>query len=231
MAICTKCNTWNPDSSTKCMNCGSELPGAKDGQTPAVPATALGPEQTTEDLGRRIEAGLRKLGESVEREITQEKHRLIRSWDRAFGLLAPVVSGAIGCVVLLVALVVMDSLAASGDNRRFWEQLGDFVAEYILLFIALFFLSSFQNYFNRNHRDKFRWISPVLTATAFAAWFWVFSQILFIAGRELQDEVVHDLARFFELMVPVVFVLALGIGYTVQLMLHALRKSLHSGRK
>jgi hypothetical protein len=213
------------------MNCGSELPGAKGGQAPAVPATAHGPERAVEDLGRRIETGLRKLGESVEREITQEKHRLIKSWDRKFGLLAPVVSGAMGCVALLVALVVMDSLATSGDNGRLWDRLGEFVVEYILLFIALIFLSSFQNYFNRNHRDKFRWISPILTAAAFAAWFWVFSQILLITGRELQDEAVRDLARFFELLVPVVFVLALGIGYAVQLMLRALRRSLPSGRK
>lgn len=225
MVVCPKCNTWNPDSSVSCMSCGSGLAAGKgtEGARPETSSQSF--EQTMDDLGKRIESGMKKLGETVEREARQEKNRLVRAWDETFGLLAPVMSGAIGCVVLLLAFLVIESFAESGEHRRFWEQLGEFLWDYVLLFIALIFMSSFQNYFNRRYRRTFRWMSPVLTAIGFAAWFWIFAQILFMAGREFQDELVRDLAQFFESMVPVVFVLALLLGYIILLVSPSVRNA------
>ncbi|MCU0851980.1 MAG: hypothetical protein MUC90_01800, partial [Thermoplasmata archaeon] len=102
---------------------------------------------------------------------------------------------------------------ASADEPDFWDDLGDFLVEYAWLFVVWGFVSAFQNYFNRNHRKTFRWISPVISAVGFTIFFWALSNVMMFAGIDFEEEDLLSQSEWLEGILPLIFVLVALIGY------------------
>jgi len=166
-----------------------------------------------EDLGRKIAV----TGQKISVKTGKRGSEFDRIWYGTLGLLAPIIGGLIATVVFLVFVLVVGAVAVGSEHRSFWDELRDFLETNFLLFVGLFFLSSFTAYFNKVHRRIFRWITPILSAVGLVGWFWILAQVLFIAARTLARSGLGDLGDFVMLFLPVIFVIALLAGYLVVL--------------
>jgi len=128
----------------------------------------------------------------------------------------------------LIFILVVGAVAIGSDHRSFWEQLRDFCESYFLLFVGLFFLSSFTNYFNHVHWKLARWFTPATTALGFVGWFWILAQVLFIGARTLVRPGLRDLGDFTVFCLPIIFLIVLGVGYLVVLFRYMVEKSLEA---
>ncbi len=234
MVICPKCGAENPDGTERCGKCGAELAVVKEHDPTAQSPTDAGasgsgtppPEGKTferqmEELGKKMAQAGQSFGEEAGRRGSQFERR----WYSTLGILAPIVGGLIATIVFLIFVVIVGAVAIGSEHRSFWEELRNFLETYFLLFVGLFFLSSFANYFNHVHWKMGRWFTPVMTAIGFVGWFWILAQVLFIAGRTLDRPGLHDLGDFVMLMLPVIFAVVLGIGYLVVLFRYMVEKS------
>lgn len=138
-----------------------------------------------------------------------------RRWYATLGILAPILGGFIATIVFLIFYLVVGAVANTAEHRSFWEQLRDFLETYFLLFVGLFFLSSFANYFNKVHRRTLRWVTPAMTAVGFLGWFWILSQVLFIGARTLDLPGLESLGDLITILLPVIFAIVLLVGYLV----------------
>ena len=227
MVTCPKCGSENPEGAELCNKCGAQLatPTAQEAAAPA-PAAATQPEGKTferqmEDLGKKIAGAGHKVGEGAGRRGTEFEKR----WYSTLGLLAPMVGGLIATVVFLIFILVVGAVAIGSEHRSFWDQLRDFLESYFLLFVGLFFLSSFANYLNHVHWKLTRWFTPIMAAFGFVGWFWILAQVLYIGARTLARPGLGDLGDFVILSLPVIFVVVLGIGYLVVLFRYMVEKS------
>jgi hypothetical protein len=229
LATCPKCGTENPEGAEPCNKCGAQLAAPK-AQEVAAPAVATPePEGKTferqmDDLGKKMAAVGQKVGEGAEKRGTEFERR----WYSTLGLLAPIIGGLIATIVFLIFILVVGAIAIGSEHRSFWEQLRDFLESYFLLFVGLFFLSSFTNYLNHVHRKPARWFTPIMTAVGLAGWFWILAQVLYIGARTLTRPGLRDLGDFVSLFLPVIFVIVLGIGYLVVLFRYMVEKSVES---
>jgi len=230
--VCQKCGFDNAEGEPYCMHCGAELPVAKVESAPPAAEVAPPPaqpeakpfEKQMEDLGKKIAGAGQKIGEDVQKAGGDFE----RMWYSTLGLLAPIIGGLIVTVVFLVFILVVGAVAVGSEHRAFWDQLKDFLETNFLLFLGLFFLSSFTNYFNKVHKRMFRWITPVMMAVGLVGWFWILAEVLFIGARTLERPGLRDLGDFVMLALPVLFLLALCIGYLVVLLQVTSQKVLES---
>ncbi len=235
MVTCPKCGAENPDGAERCGRCGAELaasPTAQTNSTPtqeqaAAPTSAPPPPETKpferqmEDLGKKLAAAGQKIGDEAGRRGSEFDRR----WYSTLGVLAPIIGGFIATIVFLIFVLIVGAVAVGSEHRSFWEELRNFLETYFLLFVGLFFLSSFANYFNHVHWRIARWFTPIMTALGFVGWFWILAQVLFIGGRTLTRPGLTDLGNFVLDGLPVIFIVVLGIGYLVVLFRYMVEKS------
>ena len=214
MTVCSKCGRDNPADATYCNSCSGPLSSGQTEQAqPPVQSGDFGRE--AEKIGKSVGEGFEKAGRAFGEHAEKRGKDFARWWDASLGILSPVVVGAISVVVMLVLIVAADAIAGISDHRQFWEELADFGLRYFLLFVGLAFLGSFNDYFHRRYKRRYGWIYPPVTGASFAAWTWVFAQVLDIAATTRDHPSLVDMSDFLETMVPVVFALALVIGYVV----------------
>ena len=174
-----------------------------------------------EDLGKKIAGAGQKIGEDAGKRGSEFERR----WYSSLGLLAPIVGGLIATIVFLIFILVVGAVAIGSEHRDFWEQLRDFLESYFLLFVGLFFLSSFTNYLNHVHRKSARWFTPIMAALGFVGWFWILAQVLYIGARTFTRPGLVDLGDYIILGLPVIFLIVLGVGYLVVLFQYMVEKS------
>jgi len=220
VTVCPGCGRENVADARFCNSCGAllvvEETSAQAEPVPSPPPQ--GPDQQMGEFGRKLGEDLGQMGKAIGAEVERAGREFGNWWDRTFGMLAPVISGLIGVVVFLILILVADAIATVSDHRRFWGDLADFGWTHLWLLIGLIFAGSFSDYFLRRYRRTYRWIRPVVTGLVTVGWFWIFAQVLRIAGSDLRHPQLGDLASFVELMLPVIFALALAIGYLIALL-------------
>ncbi len=228
MVVCPKCGVYNAEGSAFCRKCGESLTAAKPPEqaAPAVAPVAAAPteepktfERQMEDLGKRIA----EAGKKVEQEVRGSEFNW--RWYSTLGVLAPIIGGLIATIVFLVFILIVGAVAVGSEHRSFWDELRNFLESYFLLFVGLFFLSSFNNYFNHVQRRWYRWIAPIPIAIGFVGWFWILAQVLFIGARTLTRPGLRDLGDLVISSLPIIFVIVLAIGYLVVLFQYTVEKS------
>lgn len=214
MTLCPECGCDNTVDSKFCSACGSVIEIAQ-AQVPPVPPPPPVKDfgQEMDEFGKRLGKELGEMGKRIGKEAESAGKSYMNWWDGTLGMFAPVISGTIGVVVFIILLIITKMIATISDHRAFWEGLADFGWDYLLLFVGLIFLGSFQAYLHRRYRKQFRWVSPPVSAVAFVAWFWVFAKVLDIADRHLGHPRLGDLSSLVILMLPVIFVLVIIGGY------------------
>lgn len=165
------------------------------------------------EAGRKMGNAFGQLGKTWGKEVHGGGDRFENWWDQTLGFAAPLVSGFIGVVILLFAIVAMGIIAALSEHEDFWNDLVSFVERNLWLFIGLIFLNSFSNYFRRRYRKSWRWVLPLPIAVGFLGGLWIFAQVLEIAQVDLGNPRWGDLSSDIELLLPVIFVLVLVLGY------------------
>jgi len=209
MAVCGYCGRENGVDAKFCENCGAQL------MFP-IPPCPVTPSPFGEEMGatgRKMGGAFGQMGRTWGKDAGRTGHNLGDWWDRTLGFAAPLVSGFIGVVVLLFALVTMGIIASLSEHDIFWNDLVSFVERNLWLFVGLIFLNSFSNYFHRRYRKTWRWVIPVPIAVGSLGSFWIFAQALEIAAADMGHQRLGDLANIIELMLPVIFVLVIVIGY------------------
>ncbi len=200
------------------------VPNAQEGAPAQTETPVAGTETKTfdrqmDELGRKMAAAGKRIGEEFKGSEFDKK------WYSTLGLLAPIIGGLIATIIFLIFVLVVGAVAVGSEHRSFWDELRNFLESYFLLFVGLFFLSSFANYFNHVHRRIFQWVTPIMTAVGFVGWFWILAQVLFIGARTLTRPGLHDLGDFVMDMLPVIFAIVLGLGYLVVLFRYMVEKS------
>lgn len=209
MSRCGYCGRENGADARFCENCGAQLTFPITPST--IPPRTFGEEMG--ETGRKVGEAFGQMDKTWGEETGRTGHRLEDWWDQTLGFAAPLVSGFIGVVVLLFAIVMMGIIATFSEHEVFWNDLVSFVERNLWLFVGLIFLNSFSNYFHRRYRKTWRWVIPVPIAVGSLGWFWIFAQALEIAGADTVHPRLGDLANIIEFMLPVIFVLVLVIGY------------------
>lgn len=209
MTSCGYCSHENDADARFCENCGAPL-------QPTVSQSGAPTKSVGEgfgDAGRKMGEAFGQMGKTWGKEMGRTGQRFGSWWDQTLGLAAPLVSGFIGVVVLVLAIVTMGYIARISEHEVFWNDLVSFVEHNLWLFLGLIFLNSFSNYFHRRYRKTWRWAVPVVIAVGSLGWFWIFAQAMEIAATDLVHPSLGDLANVIELMLPVIFVFVILIGY------------------
>ncbi len=208
MRRCGFCGHDNADDASFCESCGTQLipPGPK----PAPPR----------DFGSAAGAAGKKAGEAVSQmgrtwglEVERAGFGVQRWWDTSLGPFAPVVSGIIGVLVLLLLIVVFGAAISGSEHEDFWKDVLSFAEHNLWILIGLIFLGSFSDYFHRQFGKSWRWALPAVIALGMTGGFWVLAEIVRIYDADFGHPALGDLARLLELLLPVLFVLVLILGY------------------
>jgi phage shock protein C len=195
MKKCPSCNKTNPDDAVFCQQCGFKLNG--EGKTKFEQnMDHFGKE--VEQIGKRIEATFEKTGKQVD------------TWyDKTFGVFGPVLSALIAFIVLFI---VINIFSFFGRTRPWMLEISTFLESLLIIFLVIFFLSSFSNYFSKKVQP-FRFVSPIIGAIVFMVWFWVGINILAIIAFQFDLELIQTFTDFFEVLLFPLALLILLIGY------------------
>jgi len=195
MKKCPSCNKTNPDDAVFCQQCGFKLNG--EGKTKFEQnMDHFGKE--VEQIGKRIEATFEKTGKQVD------------TWyDKTFGVFGPVLSALIAFIVLFI---VINIFSFFGRTRPWMLEISTFLESLLIIFLVIFFLSSFSNYFSKKVQP-FRFVSPIIGAIVFMVWFWVGINILAIIAFQFDLELIQTFTDFFEVLIFPLALLILLIGY------------------
>ena len=181
-------------------------------QAPASPPEQGKTGNQVSDIGDRIGKDMEEFGKRIGETIGKDA---LGWWDRTFGILGPFVAGILAAFGLLVLILVVGAIEASADEPGFWDDVGGFLVDYVWLFVAWGFVSAFQNYFNRNHRKTFRWISPVISAAGFTIFFWALANVMLFAGINFEESDLVSQSNFLEGILPIIFVVIAIVGYII----------------
>lgn len=209
MAVCGYCGRENGVDARFCEDCGAQL-------TFPIPPSPVPPRPYGEEkgaTGRKMGDAFGQMGRTWGAETGWAGHKFGDWWDRTLGFAAPLVSGFVGVVVLLLAIVTMGIIASLSEHEIFWNDLVSFVERNLWLLVGLIFLNSFSNYFHRRYRKTWRWVVPIPIAVGSLGSFWILAQALEIAAADMGHPRLDDLANIIELMLPVIFVLVIVVGY------------------
>lgn len=223
MVLCSRCGVENPDDSFFCRKCGAPImvaqarappmPGPPSPPTPGSPSSPADFGQQMGQMGKRMGEAFGQMGQAFGREMEHEGKRFGDWWTGRLGILSPLVLGIIGVIVIVVLMLIAGGISTISDHRAFWQDLENFGFANILLLIGLVFLNSFSTDFHRRYRKQYRWIEPVVMGFGFVGWFWIFGEVLRIAGSDLVHPSLRELGAFIDVMLPVVFILVVILGY------------------
>ena len=196
MKECPSCHQTNPDTATFCQHCGAKLSRSSSTSQFEQNMDHFGEE--VEHIGKKIEASFEDAGKRVE------------TWyDKTFGVLGPVLSALIAFVIFFI---VINILSFFGQNRPWMQEISTFLESLLLVFLVIFFLSSYSHYFSKKVKP-FRFVSPLIGAIVFMVWFWVAVNILAIIATQFNLGLVQTFTGFFEALIFPLAVLILLIGY------------------
>jgi len=196
MKICPTCEKQNPNQAIFCQFCGTKLPVKSTSSQFEENLNHFGEE--VEQIGKKIEASFEKTGEHIE------------TWyDTTFGVFGPFLSALIAFLIFFIFLNIISFL---GNTRPWLQQISNFLEPLILLFLAVFLLSSYAHYLSRKMRI-FRYISPFIGAVIFIIWFWVAITILSIIGTAFNITLLNTLSTLFETLLIPLAILILLLGY------------------
>ncbi|MBS3778460.1 MAG: PspC domain-containing protein [Candidatus Thermoplasmatota archaeon] len=193
---CSSCNKPNSDDATFCQHCGTKL---------NTVSSKSKFEQNMDHFGEEME----QIGKKIEKTI-ESKSKHIESWyDTTFGFFGPILSALIAFSILFI---IINIFSFFGQSRPWMLEISIFLESFLLLFLAIFFLSSFSNYFSKKFKP-FRFASPLIGAIVFMIWFWAAIQILVIIANQFELSSVQTFTSFFEALIFPLTVLILLLGY------------------
>jgi phage shock protein C len=196
MKSCSSCNTINPEGANFCQECGAKLD--LDNSRSTFNENMDHFEEEIEDFGKKIESSFENVGKRIE------------TWyDKTFGIFGPVLSAIIALVILFI---VINALSFFGSSRPWMQEISGFLESLVLLFLVIFLLSSYSEYFTRK-LTPFRFISPIIGAIIFIVWFWVAINILTIIATAFELSMVQSISDLFEALIFPLAILILLIGY------------------
>lgn len=196
MKMCPSCDKSNPDDARFCQYCGAKLDSSSTKSTFEQNMNHFGEE--VEQIGKKIEASFEKTGKHVETR-----------YDETFGFFGPVLSSLIAFVILFIIINILSFL---GQNRPWINDISIFLESLLLVFLAVFLLSSFSHYLSKKVKP-FRFVSPIIGAIVFMVWFWVGIRILSIIAIQFDLAFVQTFTDFFEALIFPLAILILLLGY------------------
>ena len=196
MKKCPSCHQTNPDTATFCQHCGAKLSRSSSKSQFEQNMDHFGEE--VEHIGKKIESSFEDAGKRVE------------TWyDKTFGVLGPVLSALVAFVIFFI---IINMLSFFGQTRPWMQEISTFLESLLLVFLIIFFLSSYSHYFSKKIKP-FRFVSPLIGAIVFVVWFWVAVKILAIIATQFDLALVHTFTDFFEALIFPLAVLILLLGY------------------
>ena len=196
MKHCSSCGEHNPDEAKFCLHCGAAL-----NKTNAKSNF----ERNMDHFGEEVE----KIGKRIEESFEQTGKNIETWYDRTFGFFGPLLSAMIAFVIFFIIISIFSFL---GDQYEWMERVSLFLQPFLLLFLLVFLLSSYSQYFNKKIKP-FRYVSPVIGAIIFLVWFWAAIRILLIIAEEFNLGVIQTFANLFEMLIIPLAVLILLLGY------------------
>ncbi len=195
MKNCPSCQKPNPDDAVFCQQCGFKFYGESKTKF----------EQNMENFGKEVE----QIGKRIEASF-EKKGKQVDTWyDTTFGVFGPVLSALIAFIVLFI---VINIFSFFGRTRPWMLEISTFLESLIIIFLVLFFLSSYSNYFSKKFQP-FRFFSPIIGAIVFMVWFWVGINILAIVAYQFDLQLIQTFTDFFEVLIFPLALLILLIGY------------------
>jgi phage shock protein C len=196
MKTCPLCGTSNQKDASFCQHCGKKFAQSYSKSDFERNMNDFGEE--VEHIGKKIEASFERTGKQVE------------TWyDQTFGILGPVISALIGFVILFI---IINIFSFFGDTYQWMQKISTFLESLLLVFLLLFFLSSYSHYFSKKIKP-FRFVSPLIGAIVFMVWFWVAINILAIIATQFDLALVHTFTDLFEALIFPLAILILLLGY------------------
>lgn len=196
MIVCPKCGKSNSDQASFCQHCGEKL-------TQKTSKSQF--EQNMDHFGEEVD----HLGKKIEASFEDAGKRIETWYDKTFGVFGPVLSALIAFIIIFI---VIKALTFFGSNRPWMLDISGFLEPLLLLFLIIFLLSSYSEYFTRKLKP-FRFVSPIIGAIIFIVWFWVAINILSIIASAFNFSIVQTLTDLFEALIVPLAILILLLGY------------------
>jgi phage shock protein C len=195
MKNCPSCHKPNPDEAVFCQQCGFKIN--------SEPKTKL--EQNMDHFGKEVE----QIGKRIEATFEKTGKQVDTWYDKTFGVFGPILSALIAFIILFI---IINIFSFFGRTRPWMLEISTFLESLIIIFLVLFFLSSFSNYFSKKYQP-FRFVSPIIGAIVFMVWFWVGINILAIIAYQFDLELIQTFTDFFEVLIFPLALLILLLGY------------------
>lgn len=208
MVQCPGCGFENLQDALFCSKCGKAISPASLPPQPAPPQEV---DQELKKIGESIGREFEKIGKRIEEEARRTGKQVRSVFEETFGLAWPFITSVLGFSIL----VIVTQVIAAATDGPIWIGIADFVVNYFWLFLGAMMLSDYNGYFLRKYRFNWRWVSPVLTAVAVTIGFWIFARILRIIDINSRQIDLGRLPWLIDLLLPVIFLLALAIGYVI----------------
>jgi len=222
MVYCSKCGKKNKDNIKFCIHCGTSLKADKKQKTPEkdddihkdIKEMGEKLEKKIEDAAENFGKKADDFGKNIGKRFDKAGKDFGSWYDRSFGIFGPLVTSFLGLIILRFIIGVMSFLR---EDIITLGEIGDILYSYLLWFFGLMLLSSYNTYFYKKYKKKYRWISPIFSTIGFIVSIWICAKILVILGNNFSIDFLLTIADFINSYLVIIFVLALFVGYAYHL--------------
>jgi len=194
MAFCGRCGQENLAEANYCSRCGRPLFTVDSG--------AVG--ERVKDFGVEVEDA----GKRLEKHVDAQFNERTTDFDKAFGVIGPVVKAVIFFIVVMILAEVLSYV-----NDDFSRDLGDFIIDGAFIILLMMVLFSYSAYVNRIKPDGYEYFKPFVGAIGTAFSLWLVFSVLQIIGEDFDINIFIDTAELIWIVLPLVFLLVLLVGF------------------
>ena len=212
MTYCTKCGTQLEDNAEFCSQCGTPVTSSDDVNKDTAEEQPL--EDRVTEAAERFGKKAEHIGKRIEKKADDVGHRVNTWYDTTFKGAGPLIAAFLGLIVMRILIAIIQW---SGDDIYILTAFSEALHDYLLIVFASMLISGYNTYLNRRYRQHYQWLYPLVAALGFIIGAWVAAHIMVFIDESDTIPVLGALGSFIYTYLVGIFILALVIGYGVQL--------------
>lgn len=212
MVYCRKCGNELRENAEFCTKCGTSKNVTNESVSKNNDKKSLEKqiEKTAEEIGKKAEL----VGKKIERKANYYGNHLNEWYDHTFKITGPLIGAFIALIIIRIIIYIIQ---ASNEEIYIVTALGEGLYEYLLIIFFSMLLSGYNTYFNRKYKQQYQWIYPMISSIGCIIGAWVAAQIMLIISHSNETPILEAIGTFINSYLLVLFVLAIIIGYIVQI--------------
>ena len=212
MTYCIKCGAKLPEKAEYCTKCGTQIKSSDEPKKEIKDKKSIEEkiEETAEYIGKRAE----QFGKRIEKNADGVGYYINQWYDKTFKIVGPLFGAFI---VLIILRIIVYVIQASGDDIFIVTAFSEGLLEYLLIIFASMLLTGYNTYFNHKYKQQYQWIYPLISALGFIIGAWVSAKIMLIIDQNDNTPILAAIGNFIDAYLIVIFILALIIGYSAQI--------------